>query len=755
MNTVTDKSIPFQQLLGTSPETEEETLDLVRYWRAITRNKWRILALALSVGVLAVLVANSLTPVYRATTVMMIELGKQKLVSIEDVYSQLAGNSREYFQTQAEILKSRDLAEKLVRKMNLAQHAQFDPNKSAPPIWAAWLPEGLIGEPAQPPTPAGLEQRAISSVLRGLTVQPVRNSQLIRLSFDSPDRELASKVPNALAETFIESDLEARMSMTQKATSWLTGQSGDLRRKLAESEQALQAYRERERIIDSKGLSQGGSTKQLEDLQKAVADARARSAEAENLYNQVNAVLQGKSKEPLETLPAMQKNPLVLRLKEQESDAEKRMNEAGKRYGAEHPRFIAAESELKTARENLRRQIASAGQTVNREFEVAKANENAAERSLSASRQEMQNLNRKEFQLASLEREVATNRQLYEMFVQRFKETNISGEMQSAIARVIDPAIVPSTPFGPNKRLIVGMSILIALLVGCSLALLIERLDNTLKTSHEVETRLGVPSLGVLPISKVKRGSQLERVFLEDPQSSFAEAIRTIRSGVMLSAVDSPKKVVVITSSVPSEGKTTVAINLAFALSQVKKTLLIDADMRRPRVGRVLGGQSNSSLMGLAQLVAQETTLDKCIYPVVDTNLSVLPAGRVPPNPLELLATHRFTEVMAELGKMYDVIILDSPPLQLVSDSLVLSNVATEVVFVVKADDTPYPLVRVGIKRLRRINAPLVGIVLNQLDVERADKYYGEYSGRRYSGKYGKKYAYGYGYAPEKEAAKG
>jgi len=368
----------------------------------------------------------------------------------------------------------------------------------------------------------------------------------------------------------------------------------------------------------------------------------------------------------------------------------------------------------------------------------------------------MQNLNRKEFQLASLEREVATNRQLYEMFVQRFKETNISTEMQAAIGRVIDPAIVPRRPFGPNKQLIVGVSILIALLLGIGLALLIERLDNTLKTSHDVEAKLGVPSLGVLPISKVKRGHQLERVFLEDTQSNFAEAIRTIRSGVMLSAVDSPKKVVVITSSVPSEGKTTVAINLAFALSQVKKTLLIDADMRRPRVGKVLAGQANASLIGLAQVVAKEVTLDKCIYPVVDTNLFVLPAGRVPPNPLELLATHRFTEVMAELKEMFDVIVVDSPPIQLVSDALVLSNVATEVVYVVKADDTPYPLVRVGIKRLRRVNAPLVGIVLNQLDVEKADKYYGEYSGRSYYGgkygKYSKKYAYGYG--PEKESAK-
>ena len=295
----------------------------------------------------------------------------------------------------------------------------------------------------------------------------------------------------------------------------------------------------------------------------------------------------------------------------------------------------------------------------------------------------------------------------------------------------------------------------IALLLGAGLALLIERLNNTLKTSHDVELKLGVPVLGVLQITKVKRGQQLERVFLEDPQTSFSESIRTIRSGVMLSSLDSPRKIVVITSSIPEEGKTTVAINLAFALGQVKKTLLIDADMRRPRIGKVLGGKGERVAAGpLAARRRRSAALEKCIYPVNETNLHVLPAGRVPPNPLELLSSHRFAEVIDQLSKIFDVILIDSPPTQLVSDALVLSNIATEVVYVVKADDTPYPLARVGIKRLRRVNAPIVGVVLNQLDVEKADRYYGEYSGygSRYYGKYGKKYGkkYGYGYGPDK-----
>ncbi len=750
MNAVTDKSLEMKHMLG-GPEIEDETLDLVRYWRAISRSKWMIAGLAVAVGVLATMVANSLRPTYRATATILIESNKPKLVSIEEVYSQISNSSIAFYQTQAEILKSRELATRLVRHLKLAEHPALDPRKRPPPFWSEWLPEGWFerANRAQP-SAEGVEKTVVGSVMGGLSVVPVRNSQLIRISFESYDSDLSAMVPNALAELYIEADLEARLSMTRKATSWLTGQSADLRKKLTEAEQSLQQFRERERIIDAKGLAQSGATKQLEDLQKSLNDARTRRAEAEVLYNQVSAVTQGKSQDSLESLPAIQRNPLVVQSKGQEVEAEKRQNEASRRYGAEHPRLIAAEADLKTARENLRKQIASVAQSVTRDFEVAKANEAVTERNFNAARGDIQNLNRKEFQLASLEREVATSRQFYDMFVQRFKETNLSGEMQSAIARIIDPA-TPGGQAGPNRQRIVVIAVVLALILGAGLALLIERLNNTLKTSHDVETKLGVPVLGVLQITKVKRGQQLERVFLEDPQTSFSESIRTIRSGVMLSSLDSPRKIVVITSSIPEEGKTTVAINLAFALGQVKKTLLIDADMRRPRIGKVLGGKSSATLLGLSQLVSGEAAIDKCIYPVADTNLHVLPAGRIPPNPLELLASHRFAEVIEELGKLFEVILIDSPPTQLVSDALVLSTVATEVVYVVKADDTPYPLARVGIKRLRRVNAPVVGVVLNQLDVEKADRYYGEYSGygKRYYGKYGNK-KYGYGYGPTK-----
>jgi polysaccharide biosynthesis transport protein len=747
MNIAAERELTLPLLIGNADD-ESETLDVVRYWRAISRNKLRILALVVAVGILAAMFASGLPPVYRATATILVEASKQKIVSIEEVYNSIA--TQQFYQTQVEILGSRDLAAKLVRRLKLVEHPALVPATKPPAFYEKWLPKGFLGKTGEaaalPPDVA--ERQVIRAVQGGISTQLVRGSLLIRVNYDSLDPELAAAVPNALADIYIESDLESRMQMTRKASAFLTGQTATLKKKVAESEQALQSFREREKIIDSKMSSQAGVASQVEALTSSLLDARRRRNELEYAYQQVSALAQGKSQESLESIPAIQKNPLVLKLREAETEAERRYADASKRYGAEHPRMVAAESELKSARDNARRGLAGAVQTVTREFETARANEAAIERTLNSAKGEVQSLNRKEFQLAALEREVATSRQFYDMFMQRYKETNLSGEMHSPIARVVDPAIVPAGPSGPNKRLIVGVALLAALFAGASLALLLERLDNTIKTSHEVETRLGVPTLGVLNITRVKKGLQLERVFLEDPQTSFSEAIRTIRSGVMLSSIDSPKKIVLVTSSIPEEGKTTVAANLAFALGQVKKTLLIDADMRRPKIGRVLGG-ANSNLLGLSQLVTGEATLERCIYPVAQgMQLHVLPAGRIPPNPLELLASHRFTDAMERLAANFDVIVIDSPPVQLVSDALVLSNIATDVIYVVKADDTPYPLARMGIRRLRRVNAPILGVVLNQLDVLRADRYYGEYSGygKRY---YGKKYSYGY--TPKKD----
>ncbi len=709
-----------------------EPLDILEYWHAVHKRRWSILGLTIVVGLLTVLIVSSMQPVYKASATLLIDQGKTKVLSIEEVYSQ-GMVQREYYQTQAEILKSDELARKVVRKLGLTQHPDYDP-RQAPPAWYRRLLP--FGEDPAPRTEEQVLKTVVAEFKRNLQVQLVRNSQLIEVSFSSPDRQLAAKVPNTLADAYIEGDLDARMAMTQKASEWLRARLGELRTKVDASEKALQDFRDREHIVDVKGVAMSGASRQLEELTRSLVDARQRRAEAEASYALVQQIRNGQQQASYDSIPSVLRNPLVQRMKEQEADAEKRLSDAAKRYGPEHPKMIQAKAELQAARENTRRQIETVVAGIAREYEVAKANEAAVQQALAQSRADIQGLNRKQFQLGILERDAQQNRDLYEMFVNRLKETSAAGDLQSTIARVVDPATVPDKPYAPRKARIVAIATAFTLVLAAMLALFLDRLSNTLNSTSDVENRLGVPVLGVL--HKIKgfvrrKGFVSELAFFNDAQSTFAEAVRTVRTSILMSALDDPHKVVVITSSVPEEGKTTLSFNLACALAQLKKVLLVDGDLRRPKIAKLVGRDPKAP--GLSDLVAGQAQLAQCVFQDERSKVHIIPSGTVAPNPLELLSSKRFVEVMANLKESFDVVIIDSAPLQLVSDAQVLSQFANSVVYVVKADSTPYQVAQNGLKKLRRVNAPILGVVLSQLDLERAERYYGEYSGyRSYAG---------------------
>jgi capsular exopolysaccharide synthesis family protein len=722
-----------------------ETLDIVEYWRAIAKRRWSILALTLIIAILATLVVFSMRPNYRGTATLLIEQGKAKVVSIEEVYNQGLTGNREYFQTQVEILKSDELARKVVQKLKLTAHPDYDPRQQQPGPLSRVL--SIFRDPT-PQSEDEIVKYVVKKFKKDLQVQLVRNSQLVQITFTAYDSTLAAKVPNALADIFIESDLEARVAMTDKANQWLRDRLGELKNKVDVSERALQAYRDREHIVDTKGLALSGATKQLEELTRSLVDAHAKRAEAESAYALVQQVRGGKAQASYDTIPAVIRDPLVQKMKEAEGDAERKMSDAAKRYGPEHPKMIQAKAELEAARENTRRQIQFVVQGLAKEYEAAKANEAAVQSALAQSKADIQGYNRKESELGILERDVQQNRNLYEMFVARLKETSVGNEVQSTIARLVDPATVPSEPYAPKRGQIVAIASLAALILAALLALLLDRLNNTLNSTSDVENRLGVPALGVL--QKIqgfarKKGFISELAFFNDTQSTFAEAVRTVRTSVLMSALDHTHKIVVVTSSVPEEGKTTLSFNLACALGQVKKVLLIDADLRRPKIGKLVGRETRQP--GLADLVAGQAQVSQCVFFDERAGIHILPAGTVPPNPLELLSSRRFEDVVMKLREAFDIVVIDSAPLQLVSDAQVLSQFASAVIYVVKADATPYQVAQNGLKKLRRVNAPILGVVLNQLDIEKAEKYYGEYSGyKSYKGY--KKYGYsrhGYG----------
>lgn len=377
-----------------------------------------------------------------------------------------------------------------------------------------------------------------------------------------------------------------------------------------------------------------------------------------------------------------------------------RVSELSKRYGPKHPKMVAARAELESA-----------------------------ERDLKSSKREIQDIGKKEVTLRELKREVAINRQLYDTFLNRIKETNEAMELQSANARVVDSAVAPIKPVKPKKMLIVALVFIGSIFLGVMLAFLREALDKTFKSASDVEEKLGLPMLGMLPLIKADKKDGFNAAFamLDEASTSFAESIRTIRTGIVLSSLDNPHKIIVTTSSVPGEGKSTTSINLAIAIGQMERVLLIDADMRRPSVAKSFGLDRKG--VGLSELVAGTAEASSCIHTIKEAGIDVITAGMIPPNPLELLSSDRFIRVLEELEKKYDRIVVDSAPVQAVSDSLVLSQHAKAVIYVIKADSTSEQIVKTGVQRLQQYNAPIAGVVINQVDTEKAAKYGYEYGG--------------------------
>lgn len=631
-------------------QIDEDEIDLRQYWLVLKRRKWSIIGLASLLTLLAVLVVFSMTPIYRASATLLIEAEQAQIVSsIEEVYG-LSSGKTEYYQTQYEIIKSRRIAERVIDKLQLAAAPEFMPQE--PSLFSIKsLMVSLMLVEDLPPTPEQEREQLVAQFMEQMMIELVKGTQLARISFESESPLLAADVANAIAAAYIDDQMESRLDMTRQATTWLGERIEVLKANVDASERTLQAFMEKENLVDVGGV--GTLTAQeLDELTTQVVRFRSR------------------------------------------------ISELSRRYGPKHPKMIAARSEL-----------------------------NATEQALERSKQKIQGIGKKEVMLRELKREAAINRQLYDAFLNRIKETNEAMELKSANARVVDPAIAPIKPVKPKKVLIVVLVFVGALFLGMMLAFLREALDKTFKGAADVEEKLGLPMLGMLPLIKGRKKDNFDAAFamLDKDASAFAESIRTIRTGIILSGLDNPHKILLTTSSVPGEGKSTTSINLAIALGQMEKVLLIDADMRRPSVAKSFGFDSKGP--GLSDLVAGTAEPSTCIHRVKEAGIDVMTAGIIPPNPLELLSSERFGRILEALEKKYDRIVVDSAPVQAVSDSLVLAQYAKAVIYVIKADATSDHIVRSGVARLQHYNAPIAGVVVNQVDMDKAAKYGYEYGG--------------------------
>ena len=713
------------------PDVAEDEIDLLQYWNVIWREKWGIVGLGSVVCLITIVVVFNITPIYSATATLLIEAKQANVVSIEEVYG-IDSSKREYYQTQFEILNSRQLAEDVINKLDLAKQSQDDfAQGSYGWSWHRWIPNL---PPPKPPTKEQRWQMIVGDFQANVNIQPIRNTQMVKISFESPDSEITYKVANELGNTYIENQLEARLQLTQKASEWLTTRLAGMRKDLEQSEAALQTFREREGLIDVSGV-QTLTANEITGITIQLVDARKRTAEAKGQLDSLGKI--GLEYNPRwETSLGVLADLVTQQLKSREVEASRVVSELSQRYGPKHPRLIAARSNMDNSVSDYRKQVIKVVGSFGKNYKQLLADQQRLERSLENSKNQIQNINRKTYELTQFEREVDTTQQLYDLFFTRFRETKESG-FEAANARFVDLAVKPFTPVKPKKMQIVFIAGFLSALAGVALAFLKVALDNTIRAGGEVEEKLGQPVVGVLPVLKdaLKAKLQVSLAYLDKEQHIFGEAVRTLRTGVILSGVDKPLKKLIVTSSVPSEGKTTLALSLALSLGQMEKVVLIDADMRRPSVANDCGLSKGAP--GLSEIIAGTEDIEDCIHALEPGGIDLIPAGMVPPNPLELLSSKRFANLLAQLEERYDRVIIDSAPTQAVSDSLVLSDLCDGVLFVVKADSTTIQVALDGLQRLLRVNVHLVGVVLNQFDADGAAKH-----GRYHRGYYD---YYGYG----------
>ncbi|GGZ66467.1 GumC family protein [Paraglaciecola chathamensis] len=717
---------------------DSEMIDLGQYWQTVRRYLWRIISLAIFITVLVALIVMSITPQYKATAKLLIESKQAKVLSIEEVYG-LDSSRKEYFQTQYEILKSRQVAEKVVEKLKLYENPTFAPGYQATQAnfvskQLSALKSSIIGALPFLPQKEKVEQTeaqqlaarkgyATYRVMQSLQIAPINNTQIVEISFEHEDRQFAAIAANAVGDVYIENYLESKLDMTTKATTWLNESLQGLRTKLTTAEKRLSEFYETEKLVNIDGVV-GLAAEELQKLSQQLLEAQVAYNRAETLYNQVNS---GATIAELADLPEVLNHPAVQNVKREQIGAQSKVSELSKVYGPKHPKMIAAQAELTSIRESLNDQIRSLISGVNTEFSTAKLNLAALKQEVSDNKENFRKLTNLESRHKALQREVDINQQLYSSFFTRLNETSELGGFESANARMLDLAVPPGSPSKPKKGLIIAAAFIVSLGFGVFLALAMDALNSGIRSVEDVERKLGQRMLGLIPWEAHSKKKNLAiRHFFDGKHHSFSEAVRTLRTSLQLLNIDKPSKTILVTSSVPKEGKSTVSINLAFAMGQLSKVLLIDTDLRRPTLA------SQFSLPGfqpgIANLISGTHTLEECIVTDEMSGIDLICAGTVPPNPQELLASDSFKALMQDLKGRYEHIIVDSAPTQAVSDAIVVSKVCDSVVYVVKADSTSDKLISNGLSRFLQVGHRVDGVVLNQVDLRKAKKH-GEYTG--------------------------
>ena len=714
--------------------------------RLLWRRRVMILALITVVMSIAIISVNRIPPMYTGATKVILEGRSSRIVDFREVVGGLRMN-RSTFRGEVEVIRSRKLAQRVIEELKLEEHPFFNPKlRPKKPFYESlnpmtWVKRGyraLFPPVHQEVDPEIQRQRAadrlVSRFLGKLSVRQVTLSPVIQISYTTPDPELSARIANAVAETYVVSQLEAKFEATRKAAVWLNERLEDLRTNVRDTERAVAAYRARHGIVSGRGANLTGE--KLSELNSQYILSQSERAEVEARYRQVKRVLN--SGGSADVTPDMQQSPLMQRLLEQETLLNRQLAELSSRYGERHPKLIDARSELTDLHRKIKSEVSKVASALKSELVVARSREKALHDALEKAEQQAASEGSASVTLRELEREAEANRLIYETFLSRFKETSQQQDIQQADARVISEAAPPAGPSAPRKRLILTVILIITAVGSVVLALFLEALDVGLKSAEQVEELTGLPVLTMVPKIPGKHSiDQMGRYVLDQPLSTASEAVRNLYTSLRLANPDNPISRISFTSAVASEGKSTLCLWLArVAAAQGRKVILIDCDLRRPKLHRMLDISNSNSI---SDVIAGNATLDECIQEDESSGIHVITGKAIHGNALEVLGSEAYRNVISTLDERYDMVLLDAPPILAVSDARVLARLVDTTVYLVRWNSTDKMAVATALKQFQVTGGNMLGVVISQVDTRRHARYgygdYGHYYGN-YSGYY-------------------
>ncbi len=705
--------------LDVEPQTLEPYFYLRSYWNILRKRRWTVLTVTFVLATLATIYSFKVRPTFRA--VGRVEVDPEATpFQVANQNSSSSDIDASFLQTQVDVLNSNDLAWETIEQLKLGTNPDFNRDLRHSGLWQT----GAI---------ARRQTQLIRLFHRSLHVDLASNSRMLAVSFDSPDPELAADVANALMKNYLEYNFTTKYDATRQAAGWMEQQLDDLKAKVEKSEQALVDYDQRNAIVDV-GDKQSLAEQNLALSGKENTDARNHLAEVQSLYDLVQA-------NPSQTALLAQ-DGLLQMLQEKRAGLRTHYVNALAQYGPKFPKVVRLKAQINAVQKMITEERGRCVARIRRNYDVALGREKILSREVAKSKAEVEALNHLLIHHNILKRDFETNQDLYDSLLKRLKNASVTAGLRATNIHIVDQALPPAVPVWPRKALNIAVGLAVGLLVGITLALVEEGLDTSIQNPEDLESLLPTPNLAAIPAAhSLQQRSFLSRkdgfrksgdghaaalVVSQRPRSAMAESFRALRTLILLPDAPQPPQVLLVTSAQPGEGKTSASVNLAMALAQQgRRVLLMDGDLRKPEIANTLGLEGAEGLSGiLAGAHDLDASVQRCeLMP----NLWTLGAGPCPPNPSELLASAAMGRLLSDLRLRFDYLVIDSPPVLLVTDATVLAKAADGIVMVVESGVTSRGAVVRAYKTLEASGGRVLGTVVNKVDLR-----YAGYSGRVY-----------------------